>query len=140
MELVQLIYISEAKEELSDEELDKILESSVRHNTVQEVTGILLFWCGKFMQVIEGPDAAINETLKRICNDTRHHQIYVISRCSVLERQFPAWHMGFHQVTKLDEEAHPAFIPLLIDGFDAKRIGAESGLATDLLKQFCKNL
>ncbi len=138
MDLIQLIYVSSAIRELSDRELDEILVSSVKHNTAQGITGMLLYSAGNFMQVIEGPASAIDETYARICADPRHRHIFLLSRESAEQRLFPAWHMGFHRLTQADAAAHPAFAPLFADGFNATRIGAEAGLATDLLKQFSK--
>ena len=65
MPLVQLIYVSSACRELSDEELEHILESSIRHNTQQGITGVLLYTNGRFMQVIEGEEAAIETRVSR---------------------------------------------------------------------------
>ena len=136
MSLVQLIYVSAATHELSDAELDVILESSIRHNTARQITGMLLYSCGNFMQVLEGPAADIDETYTRICQDPRHHQIFLLSRDPITEREFPAWHMSFRRLTRSDAATHPAFAALFVDGFDAKKIGTEAGTATDLLKNF----
>lgn len=134
--LIQLIYVSSAKEELSDAELDKILESSARHNAGNEVTGMLLYSCGNFMQVLEGPAEAVDATYERLCADPRHHHIFLLSRDGVSERQFANWRMGFHRITRLDAEAHPAFAPLFANGFDTEQLGAKAGQAMDLLKLF----
>lgn len=47
--LVQLIYVSNATHLLSQAELLSILESSVRHNRQQDITGMLLYANGAFM-------------------------------------------------------------------------------------------
>ncbi|MCK6375779.1 MAG: BLUF domain-containing protein, partial [Zoogloea sp.] len=64
--LVQLIYVSSAARLLDEQALRAILESSVRHNTPQAVTGMLLYANGAFMQVLEGDEAAVAETMSRI--------------------------------------------------------------------------
>lgn len=138
MPLVQLIYVSSAVRELSDAELDKILESSVRHNTPQAVTGMLLYASGNFMQVLEGEVAAISETYQRICTDPLHHQIYLLAKEVITEREFSKWNMGFRRLTQADAEANPAFAPLFINGFDPQVLGPDSGLATGMLKKFSK--
>lgn len=138
MPLQQLIYVSSAVEVLPDEELDRILESSVRHNTPQQVTGMLLYSGGNFMQVLEGEAAALDETYDRICHDPRHRNIVLLYREVISSRSFMRWSMGFHRVTPKDAETHPAYAHLFSDGFDAQAIGAESGLAAALLLQFCE--
>lgn len=138
MALIQLIYVSSAIEELNDEQLDRILESSVRHNQPQSVTGMLLYARGNFMQVIEGEEAAINETYHRICQDPRHHNIFLLSREPIAKREFSTWSMAYHRLTQQDAEAHPAYAPYFINGFSAPEISARPGLAAEMLKQFSK--
>lgn len=72
MRLVQLIYVSTATHELDANEIQKILDSSRRHNTPQQVTGLLLYSRNSFMQVLEGEETAVDETMKRITKDTLH--------------------------------------------------------------------
>ena len=136
MGLIQLIYVSSAVEELPDAELDAILESSVRHNMPQAVSGMLLYCHGNFMQVIEGQESAIDETYGRICQDSRHHTIFLLAREPIGERDFPTWSMGFRRLSPLDGAAHPAYAPLLCKGFNARQIGAQPGLALAMLRQF----
>ena len=137
--LIQLIYVSSAKQELSDAELDKILESSSHHNAGQQVTGMLLYSFGNFMQVLEGPAEAVDAAYNRICADPRHHHIFLLSREEIRERHFEKWHMGFHRVTRLDADAHPAFAPLFANGFNAEQLGAKAGQAMELLTLFRDN-
>ncbi|HRH73370.1 MAG TPA: BLUF domain-containing protein, partial [Zoogloea sp.] len=100
MPLVQLIYVSSACRDLSEDELCDILESSVRHNTQQGITGVLLYKNGSFMQVIEGEEAAIDETYSRICDDDRHKDIFLLSKEAISKRDFPRWAMGFRRLSR----------------------------------------
>lgn len=138
MPLIQLIYVSSAIEEFSDEVLDSILASSVKHNTPQAVTGMLLYSRGSFMQVLEGEAAAIDETWSRICRDERHRNIIELSREIVAQKEFASWSMGFHRVKPADASLHPAYAPLFVNGFDAGAISAVDGTATAMLKLFNK--
>ena len=97
---------------------------------------MLLYSCGNFMQVLEGPAEAVDATYDRLCADPRHHHIFLLSRDGISERQFANWRMGFHRITRLDAKAHPAFAPLFANGFDTKQLGAKTGQAMDLLKLF----
>ena len=136
MPLVQLIYVSSARQELTDTELDAILESSVRHNTPQQVTGLLLYSQGSFMQVLEGEVAAVEEAYGRICDDPRHHHIIEIMREPIDEREFGRWAMGFRRVRREDVAEHEAFLPLFVKGFDTAALQAKPGLALELLHHF----
>ena len=140
MKLVQLIYISSAIKELSDDELDNILESSIRHNQQQQVTGMLLYSDGNFMQVIEGEESKINETYERICEDTRHRNIILVNQETISEREFESWPMGFRRLSLRDAEENPTYAPFFINGIDAAKMVTQPGLAKGLLKLFNKGL
>lgn len=136
MPLIQLIYVSSAHQELSDAELDAILESSVRHNTPQQVTGLLLYSAGGFMQVLEGETAAVEETYSRICRDPRHKNILELAREEIAGREFDRWAMGFRRLDKMKSATHQAFLPLFAEGFDAEALQARPGDALELLRHF----
>ena len=138
MPLIQLIYVSSAVEEFSDDELDRILESSVRHNTPQAVTGMLLYSRGSFMQVLEGEEDAVEETWQRIGKDPRHFDIFLLSREIIEQKEFASWSMAFHRLGSDDAGRHPAYAPLFVNGFDAGAISAVDGTAAAMLKLFNK--
>ena len=55
-DFIQLLYLSNAKPELKQEELDSILRVSRANNPSQDITGLLVFANGVFIQVLEGPE------------------------------------------------------------------------------------
>lgn len=136
MSLIHLIYVSTARGELDDVDLDRIMDSSVRRNTAARITGMLLYAGGNFMQVLEGEEADVDATMSRIAADARHHGLLVIDRRAIEQRSFGAWHMGYRRVCRLDIQSHPALAPLLSNGIDAEGIAARPGLALDVLKEF----
>lgn len=136
MSLIRLIYVSSSCHELETEELDRILASSVRHNTPQAVTGMLLYARGSFMQVLEGEESAIEETFSRIEQDPRHTSIVVIERASIPEREFDRWSMGFRRLDAEDAKRNPGYAPFFERGFDASTIGGRSSLALEMLTFF----
>jgi hypothetical protein len=101
MALIHLIYVSTASIDYDDDELDRMLESSVRHNTSQHVTGMLLYARGNFIQVLEGEDTAVDETYDRIAKDPRHKGLIVIEREPIKKRDFDQWNMGFRLFLKV---------------------------------------
>jgi hypothetical protein len=140
MKLIQLIYVSSAIKKLSNDELDAILQSSVRHNQRQEITGMLLYSDGNFMQVIEGEESRINETYERICEDMRHRNIILVNQETISEREFEGWSMGFRRLTLRDAEENPTYAPFFIHGIDAAEMLTQPGLAKCLLKLFNQGL
>jgi hypothetical protein len=138
MALIHLIYVSTAFRELDTDDLDRILESAIRRNTALNVTGMLLYADGSFMQVLEGEAAAVDEVFARVENDARHTGIFLIERSPIDERSFDRWSMGFKRLDAREAAAHPAYAPFFERGFDAARIGAHPGLAFDMLIDFSR--
>lgn len=138
MSLIQVIYTSSATRAMRDEDLRAILDTSVRQNAGDEVTGLLLYANGRFMQVVEGPSASIDALMARLERDPRHHTITVLSRTEVTQREFARWSMGFRQLAPHDFIDHPQFMPFFSPGFDAGRLG-QPGLALDILKSLARD-
>jgi hypothetical protein len=139
MSLINLIYVSSARTALGTEELAAILESSVRLNALQHVTGMLVYSNGNFMQLLEGQETAVDETYARIRQDPRHTGLILIDRAPISSRSFGRWSMGFKRLEATDLATHPAYTPLIRDGFDTAAISATKGLALDMLKDFAMN-
>jgi hypothetical protein len=139
VDLINLIYVSSARAELGSEELAHVLESSVRRNTQQHVTGALLYLNGSFMQVLEGDEAAVDETYARILQDPLHTGLILIERAPIKARSFGSWGMGFKRLGAADVAAYPAYFPLFGEGFDATAIGAKKGFALAILTRFALN-
>lgn len=136
MSLIELIYVSTATEEIDAAGLDRILESAARHNQPQGVTGMLLYAGGSFMQVLEGEESAVDETMGRVVQDPRHTDIIVLCREPIAHRSFLQWNMGFRRLGASEGTTHPAYAPYFQNGFDAASIGAHPGLALEMLREF----
>lgn len=140
MGLIQLIYVSKSIGDTDFVALKRILESADRHNVAQQVTGMLLYTHGSFMQVLEGEEPVIDETMARIKLDPRHTDITVLVRSPIDERCFERWSMGFKRLGAEELAASPAYAPFFEHGFDAASIGARPGLALEILVSFAENL
>lgn len=97
--MIQLIYISTARADISQDTLDDILAVSRRNNAQAGITGLLLAGNRRFLQALEGPDLAVAMTLKRIAADPRHFAIVELGRRHVDDRAFGAWSMDFKRGT-----------------------------------------
>jgi hypothetical protein len=138
MALIHVIYVSTANKKIVDADLDSILESSVRHNFKNDVTGLLLFVGNRFMQVLEGQEIEINETMTRIAEDSRHTDLVVLERTAIASRSFDKWNMGFHRLNAHEANSKPGFADFLEPGFDASKIGAKQGVAMRMLREFVR--
>jgi uncharacterized Fe-S cluster-containing MiaB family protein len=108
MPLLQLIYSSAASRELTELELSRLLLGARKTNIAFEVTGMLLYHEGSFLQVLEGKAEAVESLFARISTDPRHHRVVVLMRREVVERQFEDWSMGFVDAKRV-AEALPGF-------------------------------
>jgi len=83
---------------MDQEDLLEILAVSRKNNKLQNLTGMLLYGEGTFIQVLEGDDEILKRTYKSIEHDTRHKNIIKMAEGEVTERNFPEWSMGFKAV------------------------------------------
>ena len=92
--MIRLLYISTARHQPTPEMLADILRTSRRNNGVVDVSGLLIVGGRRFLQALEGPEAAVQQTYDRIARDPRHFAIVQLARESIAERQFSHWAMG----------------------------------------------
>jgi len=104
--LRRLIYLSRQRLErpwLADEEVDDIVRASIRNNRAVALTGLLLVHDGWFMQVLEGPKAALEATYARIIRDPRHAEVRVLETADAEAREFGGWNMCARRMSDVDE-------------------------------------
>lgn len=111
------VYSSAARHALSDEELNDILTASHRNNQRDNVTGLLLYAEGTFLQVLEGREAKVHALYNRILRDPRHsHMVHLVSGHHPT-RQFSCWTMGFRRTARSQAGAQlPGFTDALEQG------------------------
>lgn len=117
--MLSLIYVSTSVKLLNDEELLDILKASRENNSSKDVTGLLLYKGGNFMQVLEGPDEAVEALYEKIKADPRHKDVNVLSREQISARQFPAWEMAFQNLDNPAIKNEPGYSQFLHDEFIA---------------------
>ncbi|MGE0746800.1 MAG: BLUF domain-containing protein [Rhodospirillales bacterium] len=96
---IQLLYVSSATVRISDAMVEEILAVSRRNNAGASVTGMLLTCGDNFFQVLEGGEAAVDETFARIGRDRRHRRVDVLLRLPAEQRMFAEWSMGFENLS-----------------------------------------
>ena len=95
--MLQIVYISTARQPASPAQLREILAISRRNNAQAEVTGLLLAGGRRFLQALEGPDRAVLATFDRIRTDPRHGAIVALSIKAIEAREFGDWSMAFEE-------------------------------------------
>lgn len=109
--LLRITYLSENQLGSTAEdasEINRILAVSQKNNAATGITGALIFNCGFFGQVLEGPQSQVEETFERIQLDARHFNVRVLSCEAVDERAFAKWSMG---LVSADTVAETCFGP-----------------------------
>lgn len=92
MTLHQLIYMSEPFG-FDDGMLNGILSISRRNNVRDGLTGALICRRDIYLQLLEGPEAAVAATYARIKRDDRHLALVRLVSEPVETRLFPEWAM-----------------------------------------------
>lgn len=93
--IVSLAYKSRSTDRFVDRPtLASILTTAQALNVENDLTGALACGDGYFVQVLEGPEGPLMETMARIRADDRHHSLNVVGPTPVDQRKFPDWCMA----------------------------------------------
>ncbi|MGB7285812.1 MAG: BLUF domain-containing protein [Salaquimonas sp.] len=137
-----VVYVSQAKKPFQSNELSLLLEHSRIRNSKDKITGLLIyrfnseFSRGNFVQILEGPEAAIDDVWQRISSDSRHHTIITLEAGKAEDRMFSDWSMGFRNVDADDLKGFEGFSDLGSDNFwNQANLSAKTD-ALELLKSF----
>lgn len=113
----QLIYISAANHDFTEEELEELLRAARENNRSLDVTGMLLFHEGSFIQALEGDQLVVENLYKKIGTDVRHVETKVLYRGMVDDRDFKNWSMGFYRSNQSSAANLEGFHQFLKTGF-----------------------
>ncbi|MFQ3244366.1 MAG: hypothetical protein ACI9SP_000994 [Arenicella sp.] len=73
--------------------LSDIFSAARKKNAELQITGLLSYRAGHYIQVIEGSSDAVDQLYSKIKLDTRHHQISLLFDFEITQRSFPNWNM-----------------------------------------------
>jgi hypothetical protein len=90
--LTQLIYSSQPFG-FDRSMLAGILVAARRNNPRAAITGALICRQDLYLQLLEGPEAAIDAIYAKIAVDDRHQDVTILHRAEVAERLFAQWAM-----------------------------------------------
>ena len=93
--MLQLVYISTAREPIDQALSEDILTASRRNNRADGITGLLVAGKRRFLQALEGPDDKVRATFARIAADPRHYACVILSERTIDQPQFGGWAMGY---------------------------------------------
>lgn len=98
--LYRLVYVSTARADLKQEDIEAILDASQSNNDERYISGYLVHNAPSFMQLIEGPRAEVDEIFRRILADNRHTGVVRILAEWCRYRAFPNWPMNYFRVDR----------------------------------------
>lgn len=113
MKLKTLAYTSRARLDLTDEDLEQIHQTARHLNTLDGITGLLVFDGSRFLQIIEGTEAAIDDLVERLRRDRRHLAFEVRDERVVQSRSFAGWSMQLVRVSSGYRSARSELASLL---------------------------
>jgi Sensors of blue-light using FAD len=90
-----LIYLSTPTQPLTDAELRELLTRARAKNAELNVTGLLFYGPGHFLQLLEGDAVTLAALYEQIGTDARHHSLVKLADKPVAGRSFLDWAMAF---------------------------------------------
>ncbi len=136
--LKSIVYVSSAVRLMSSAELLALLRQARDNNARDEITGMLLYRDGNFMQAFEGEEDKAASLHARITVDARHKNIITLLKEPLEKRRFGEWSMAFQNVDLLSEDERASFSPFLSQPFDKNYFGDNPNNALKLLLSFRK--
>jgi hypothetical protein len=96
-----------------DVSLQELLQKARRHNSSVQVTGMLMYEKGVFLQALEGPREKVEALYQKISKDERHNNVMTIVDDDIKERHFGEWSMAYLRSEELKTDSFDGFSQLL---------------------------
>lgn len=98
-----ICYVSKGKDDLTTDDLEQLFGYTLQYNTEHNITGILLYRSGSFLQVLEGEKEILIPIFGRIQEDPRHKEIFTILKGPSKKRIFADYASRF-SIVKTKED------------------------------------
>ncbi|WP_181035143.1 BLUF domain-containing protein [Arthrobacter sp. B0490] len=115
LQVASVVYSSVATRYFSEADLTNLLRSSRHRNGALDLTGLLLYRAGRFLQVLEGPEQSVRNRMRSIATDPRHTGVRILLREKRQQRQFPSWTMRFDSINDTLSDEVPGFERSFVD-------------------------
>ena len=134
--MIYIIYMSSATRAFSTADLSKLLEKARRNNAKLNVTGMLLYKEGNFLQLLEGEAEVVMALYEFIKNNPDHYGATILDQGEISERLFGDWSMGFCNLQDAAVQALPGFNQFMNQPLTFESIAEDRNGCLDLLKLF----
>lgn len=99
--MICVVYVSSATLGLSEREITTIVKASQLNNEQLDITGILLYNSGNFMQLLEGDEHKVETLYEKIKQDKRHTNTTLLLKEPITNKNFDNWQMGYRNLNNL---------------------------------------
>jgi hypothetical protein len=138
MALVQLVYTSRAAQPFTPAQLHELTQHCIQNNAQHDITGLLMYSRGWFIQMLEGEREAVDATFSKIAADDRHVDVSPLLLRTAPYRMFTDWAMGLLNLEEHGELDASKMHDVLLRGKSPSYNAALDALA--LLKEFRSQL
>jgi hypothetical protein len=121
--LISLVYVSFETRPMTAQDITDILTTARKFNTEQDITGMLLYRTGYFIQALEGEEDRVKALYQKIARDPRHRNVLMIYNGSITERSFTNWSMGFKNLDEVDPSKLEGYTDFLQSPASPEMIG-----------------
>ena len=114
--MYKIIYRSTANPNLTSEDISNILNTARDFNKKHRITGCLIYYNHKFIQILEGEKIIVEELFSKIKMDKRHFDVELLVDIFRKERIFTNWSMAYLNLDSEDmnDKEHQSFKTNLI--------------------------
>ena len=114
--LVELLYCSVSiVPALTNIDLNHILAAARQRNLSQGITGMLFYYRGEFVQILEGEKESVeNVYAKFIGPDSRHTALNKVCENTISHRSFNKWSMGFVGAAEIESRMPSSAVGILM--------------------------
>jgi len=97
-----ICYVSSEKDK-DITNLTNLFSTTLANNNKKDITGILLYLEGTFLQVLEGNQEDLKTLFDKIKQDVRHKDIFVIINKGIDQRIFDQYKSGFDTIESKED-------------------------------------
>lgn len=110
------------------EDMEQILKACSTNNPGLNVTGMLLYKDGIFLQMIEGRESDVRFLYEKIAKDERHEGLTVFHEGETELRSFPNWSMAYQDLNELNDNISNKFKDIVNLNLDKDDFQSSSGM------------
>ena len=138
--MFHVVYVSSSTQTFTQSDLQMLLQKARDKNTQLDLTGMLLYKDGNFMQVLEGEPDAVRKLMETIEGDPRHRGYLALLQGTSEQRLFPDWSMGFHDLAEQSAQKTPGYSEFMNTALTGVEFSQQPNRCMKLLLLFKKNM